>query len=156
MFKTIKIILLSCLLSFSMAAIAELSEKADEIKLSAEQGDALGQAKLASLYLLGREGAEMDNKRAAQWMLKSAEQGLVEAEVTMAAMYDRGMGVTGNKDTATQWYEKAANQGHETAMAILGKNPTAKGGVKFSYQGLRLNAARSIPKEYAKRFLKKK
>lgn len=51
MFKTIKIILLSCLLSFSMAAIAELSEKADEIKLSAEQGDALGQAKLASLYL---------------------------------------------------------------------------------------------------------
>ena len=53
-------------------------------------------------------------------------------------------------------YEKAAAQGHGTSLAILGKNPTAKGSVKFSYQGLRLKAARSIPKEYAKRFLMKK
>lgn len=156
MFKTIKIILISCLLSFSMTAMAELSDKAEEIKQLAEQGDALGQAKLASLYLLGREGVELDNKLAAEWMLKAAEQGLVEAQVAMAALYDRGMGVKGNKEIATQWYDKAADQGHETAMAIVGKNPTAKGSVKFSYQGLRLNAARSIPKEYAKRFLKKK
>lgn len=153
MFKLIKVILISSLLSFSIMAGAQTTE---EIQQLAEQGDALGQAKLASLYLLGRNGVEQDEKQAAEWMQKAAEQGLVEAQVAIAAMYDRGMGVTANKETATQWYQKAAKQGHGTSLAILGKNPTAKGGVKFGYQGMRLNAARSIPKEYAKRFLMKK
>ncbi len=148
-----RVILMSCLLSFSIAAGAETT---DEIKQLAEQGDELGQAKLASLYILGRNGVEIDHKLAARWMEKAANQGLVEAQVTMAALYDRGMGVKGDKNTATRWYEKAADQGHATSLAILGRNPTAKGSVKFSYQGMRLNAARSIPKEYAKRFLMKK
>ncbi len=152
-FKVFKVFLIGCLMSASMMAGAQTTE---EIKQLAEQGDSLGQAKLASLYILGRNGVEIDNKLAAQWMKKAAEQGLVEAQVVIAAMYDRGMGLPGNRNTATQWYEKAASQGHGTSLAILGKNPTAKGSVSFSYQGMRLNAARSIPKEYAKRFLMKK
>lgn len=153
MLKVIKVVFISLLLSTGMTATAQTTE---EIKQLAEQGDALGQAKLASLYILGRNGVELDNKLAARWMLKAAEQGLIEAQATMAAMYDRGMGVKGDRDVATQWYEKAANQGHTTSLAILGRNPTAKGSVKFSYQGMRLNASRSIPKEYAKRFLRQK
>ncbi|MCK5829685.1 MAG: sel1 repeat family protein [Methylococcales bacterium] len=152
MLKAIKVIFISMLLSVSMTVLAETTE---EIKELAKQGDALGQAKLASLHILGRNGEELDYKLAAKWMLKAAEQDLVEAQATIAAMYDRGMGLKGNRDMATQWYEKAANQGHTTSLAILGRNPTAKGSVKFSYQGMRLNASRSIPKEYAKRFLKK-
>ena len=54
---------------------------------------------------------------------------------------------------ATEWYEKAAAQGNTTSMAILGKNDVAKGGVAFSYQGMRLSAAKQIPTEYAKRIL---
>ncbi len=152
--KLIKICLLCCFLSTSVMVVA--GQTPEEITELAEQGDALGQAKLASLYLLGRSGIEVDHIIAAKWMEKAANQGLVEAQVTMAALYDRGMGVKGDKKTATRWYEKAAAQGHGTSLAILGKNPTAKGSVKFSYQGLRLKAARSIPKEYAKRFLMKK
>jgi TPR repeat protein len=142
-----------CLLAFSMAVGAQSTE---EIKQLAEQGDALGQAKLASLYLLGRNGIELDNNQAAKWMTKAAEQGLVEAQVVLAAMNDRGMGVSASPKKATEWYEKAAKQGHATSLAILGRNPTAKGSVKFSYQGMRLNAGRQIPKEYAKRFLMQK
>ena len=153
MFTIFKVFLIGCLMSVSVMAVAQTTE---EIIQLAEQGDSLGQAKLASLYILGRNGVEIDNKLAAQWMKKAAEQGLVEAQVVIAAMYDRGMGLPGNIKTATRWYEKAANQGHGTSLAILGKNPTAKGSVSFSYQGMRLNAARSIPKEYAKRFLMKK
>ena len=133
-----------------------VAEKADEIKRLAKEGEPLGQAQLASLYLLGREGVEVDHKLAAKWMIKAAEQGLTEAQVVVAALYDRGMGVKGDKKIADKWYGKAADQGHGTSLAILGRNPTAKGSVKFSYQGLRLNAARSIPKEYAKRLLLKK
>lgn len=149
MLKLMKLFLLATLLSFSVLANAETTE---EIKQRAEQGEALGQAKLASLYLLGR-GVEVDEKRAAQWMEKAAKQGLVEAQVAMAAMYDIGLGVSGDKKTATQWYEKAAKQGHGTSLAILGKNPTAKGSVKFDYKNMRFSASRQIPKKYALNFL---
>jgi len=54
---------------------------------------------------------------------------------------------------ATQWYEKAAAQGHTPSLAILGRNPVAKGGVAFNYQAMRLNAAKQIPTEYAKKIL---
>lgn len=153
MFKLINALLLSVLLSFSFAAGAQTTE---EIQQLAEEGDALGQAKLASLYLLGRNGVELDNIKAAKWMTKAADQDLVEAQVVLGAMNDRGMGVAANPKKATEWYEKAAKQGHGTSLAILGRNPTAKGSVKFSYQGMRLNAGRQIPKEYAKRFLMQK
>ena len=125
----------------------------EEIKASAKQGDAMAQAKLASLYLLGRDGLEKDEKEAAQWMQKAANQGLVDAQVVMGALYDRGVGVEADRDKATQWYEKAAAQGHGTSLAILGRNEAAKGSVQFNYQAMRLSAARSIPKEYAKKFL---
>lgn len=132
------------------------AQSAESIKQLAEQGDKLGQAKLASLYLLGREGVEKNDKLAAEWMNKSADQGLADAQVVMGAIYDRGIGVEADRDRATKWYEKAAAQGHGTAQAILGKNEAAKGSVQFNYQAMRLNAGRSIPKEYAKKFLTSK
>lgn len=153
MFKILKHVLLPILLSVSLSALAQSPE---EIKQSAEQGDARAQAKLASMYLLGWQGFEQNDELAAEWMEKAAKQGVVEAQVVMGALYDRGLGVPGDRNAATQWYEKAAAQGHGTSLAILGRNETAKGSVKFSYQAMRLNAARSIPREYAKRFLMSK
>lgn len=152
MSKLLKSFLFASLLSFTALVSAETTEA---IKQKATQGDALAQAKLASLYILGR-GVEVDNKRAAQWMRKAAKQGLVEAQVSLAAMYDRGVGLSSDKKMATQWYEKAAKQGHGTAMAILGKNPAPKGSVKFDYQKMRFSASRQIPKKYALNFLMKK
>ncbi|PKM13013.1 MAG: sel1 repeat family protein [Gammaproteobacteria bacterium HGW-Gammaproteobacteria-3] len=133
---------------------AQQPAHADPLEL-AQQGDALAQAKLASLYLLGRDGYEANEKEAANWMLKAAEQGLVEAQVVVAAMYDSGLGFAHNVNKATQWYEKAAAQGHGTSLAILGRTQGTKASVAFNYQAMRLNAARQIPKEYAKRFLLK-
>ncbi len=150
MYNIIKIALLPFLLVVSMAVFAQSQE---EIKQLAEQGDAQAQAKLASMYLLGWQGFEQNNELGAEWMEKAANQGVIDAQVVMGALYDRGMGVLGNRETATKWYEKAAAQGHGTSLAILGRNETAKGSVQFNYQAMRLNAARSIPREYAKRLL---
>lgn len=124
-----------------------------DIKQSAEQGNSMAQAKLASLFLLGRDGVDKDEVRAAEWMEKAAKQGLVDAQVVIGAMYDRGMGVVNDRDKATAWYEKAAAQGHTTSLAILGRNDAAQGSVQFNYQAMRFSAARSIPSEYAKKFL---
>ncbi|WP_305906940.1 tetratricopeptide repeat protein [Methylomarinum sp. Ch1-1] len=153
MYEIVKRLLLPILLFFSLTVAAQSQE---EITQLAEQGDAQAQAKLASMYLLGWQGFEQNNELAAEWMQKAADQGIVEAQVVMGALYDRGLGVPGDRNAATKWYEKAASQGHGTSLAILGRNETAKGSVKFSYQAMRLNAARSIPREYAKRFLMRK
>ncbi|WP_245395246.1 tetratricopeptide repeat protein [methane-oxidizing endosymbiont of Gigantopelta aegis] len=127
-----------------------------ELEQHAKQGDAMAQAKLGAMYLLGWQGFEQNNEKAAGWIEKAAKQGLVDAEVLMGALYDRGLGVMADRNKATQWYKKAAAHGHQTSQAILGLNKAAKGSVQFSYQAMRLNAARSIPREYAKRFLMKK
>ncbi|WP_027147423.1 MULTISPECIES: tetratricopeptide repeat protein [Methylobacter] len=143
------------LLSMLMASINIQAAESD-IQKMAEQGDALAQAKLGAMYILGREDIERDEQKAAEWMLKAAKQGLIEAEVVMAALYDRGLGVPHNVDMATQWYEKAAAKGHGASLALLGRNDTAKGSVAFNYKTARLSAARQIPTEYAKKILLKK
>lgn len=129
------------------------AENVEAVRQKADQGNPQAQAQLASRYLLGRDGVEKDENLAAQWMEKAANQGIVDAQVVMGALYDRGIGVVADRDKATKWYEKAAAQGHGTSLAILGKNEAAKGSVQFNYQAMRLSAARSIPTEYAKRFL---
>ncbi len=152
MYKLLTLFIFSCLLSLCVNSQAEEPSALAVIEQSAQQGDAKAQAKLGAMYLLG-SGVEKDEQQAAEWMLKAANQGYVEAEVIVAAMYDRGLGVKNDVKMATQWYEKAAAQGNTTSMAILGKNDVAKGGVAFSYQGMRLSAAKQIPTEYAKRIL---
>lgn len=152
MFKLVKLFIFSCLLSLSVSAHAEEPSTVAIVQQSAEQGDAKAQAKLGAMYLLG-SGVEKDEQKAADWMLKAANQGNVDAEVIIAAMYDRGLGVKNDVKMATKWYEKAAAQGNSTSLAILGKNAVAKGGVAFSYQAMRLSAAKQIPAEYAKRIL---
>lgn len=150
--STLYKIIVSLLLMFSMTIHADTLDL-DETKFKAEQGDAKAQAQLASLYLLGRNGVEKDEQKAAEWFIKSAEQKFMDAEMVVAALYDRGAGVVQDIDTATKWYEKAASQGNTTALAILGKNAAPTGGVAFNYKMMRLSAAKQIPNEYANKIL---
>lgn len=151
--KVIQTMVLSCFVMFSMNILAETFA---EIQQQAEQGDALAQAQMGAMYQLGRNGVAKDPQKSAKWMLKAANQGLVEAEVFMAALYDRGLGVKHDVNIATQWYEKAAAQEYGTALAILGRNDVAKGGIAFNYKSMRIRASKQIPVEYSKRFLKQK
>ena len=152
MFKQLMLFIFAGLFSIGLSVQAEESTALAVIQHSAGQGDAKAQAELGAMYLLG-SGVDKDEQQAAEWMLKAAKQGNIDAEVIIAAMYDRGLGVKNDVKMATEWYEKAAAQGNTTSMAILGKNDVAKGGVAFSYQGIRLSAAKQIPTEYAKRIL---
>ena len=156
MIKLVRFFMIFWLFSFCMSTQAEEPSTAmAEIQQAAQQGDAKAEAKLGAMYLLG-SGVDKDEQKAAEWMLKAAKQGHVEAQVVIAAMYDRGMGVPNDVNMANQWYEKAAAQGNSASMAILGKNDVAKGGVAFSYQAMRLNAAKQIPAEYSRKILSTK
>ncbi|MGR9046074.1 MAG: tetratricopeptide repeat protein [Gammaproteobacteria bacterium] len=156
MIKLIKLILMIGMISGAVSTYAEEQSNPPTVEELAKQGDALAQAQLASLYLLGRDGYEVNETEAAAWMMKAAKQGLLEAEVVVAAMYDRGLGLPHDVSKATQWYEKAAAKGHGASLAILGRNQAAKGSVAFSYKTMRLKAANQIPTEYAKKLLLKK
>jgi len=151
--KVIQTMILSCFMMFSMSILADTFA---EIQQQAEQGDALAQAQMGAMCQLGRNGVAKDAQRSAKWMLKAANQGLVEAEVFMAALYDRGLGVKQDVNTATKWYEKAAAQQYGTALAMLGRNDVAKGSIAFNYKSMRIRASKQIPVEYSKRFLKQK
>ncbi len=140
----------------------------DEILQQAEQGNSLAQAKIGSIYFLGNDvdlgpkarfkeksrlkaaeyllkDIKKDQKLAAQWFQKAADQGLMEAEIIIAALYDSGVGVALNVSTADKWYKKAADHGSGTAVALTGK-----------YKGKRLQASKDIPQTYALEILDKK
>jgi TPR repeat protein len=148
-----KLFVLAFLLALSPGVQAEPQLVQDDVRQAAMQGNAGAQAKLGAMYLLGRNGVDMDEQKAAEWMLKSANQGFMEAQVIMATLYDRGIGVKNDVKMATAWYEKAAAQGHSPSLAILGKNAAAKGAIAFNYQAMRLTASKQIPTEYANRIL---
>ncbi len=61
--------------------------------------------------------------------------------------------VSASYRVATQWYEKAAKQGHAPSKAILGQNAAPAGSVAFNYKMMRLSAAKQIPTEYANKIL---
>ncbi|MGR9013209.1 MAG: tetratricopeptide repeat protein [Gammaproteobacteria bacterium] len=148
-----RLCVLAFLLALGSGVQAEQQAPQDDVRQAAMHGNAKAQAKLGAMYLLGRDGVEIDEKKAAEWLLKSANQGFIEAEVVMAALYDRGIGVKNDVKMATAWYEKAAAQGHGPSLAILGKNAAAKGAIAFNYQAMRLTASKQIPREYANRIL---
>lgn len=168
MLKILRPIVAFLALTLSFYGYSEEQPGIDEIKQMAEQGDAKAQAKYGSIYFLGDkfelkpnlrykirkkyedisyllEGISKSDEKATDWMLKSAEQGYVDAEVFMAAMYDRGMGVKQNESEATKWYKKAGEQGNEMAKAVLGP-----------YARSRMTASKDVPFEYAVKILNTK
>jgi TPR repeat protein len=65
-----------------------------------------------------KDGKE-DKVQAAIWVKKAAEQGLADAQVYLASMYESGEGVDKNINEALRWTELAAKQGNEDAMKRL-------------------------------------
>lgn len=47
------------------------------------------------------------------------EQGLARSQFILGAMYADGEGVEGSLTKALEWFQKAAEQGHEQAIALL-------------------------------------
>ncbi len=73
------------------------------------------------------EGTERDPRQdqiqtqdAVETLRLAAEQGVAEAQVSLAAMYAEGLGVPQDETEAARWYRLAADQGHAAAQASLG------------------------------------
>jgi len=75
---------------------------------------------LGILYLEGN-GVEKDDKLAASWIKKSAEQGHYKAQYTMAMMFKDGIGVKKDLVLAFALLDVATRDGHAEANNIRRK-----------------------------------
>ena len=51
--------------------------------------------------------------------MKAADQGMADAEFVMGQLFQQGRGLTQDEQMAREWYQKAADQGHEEAAEAL-------------------------------------
>ena len=93
-------------------------ETAAAIKALAAGGDATAQYELGARYADGR-GVARDNKTAAQWFEKAAEQGLAPAQYRLGSYYEKGIGVDRDYARARKLYQQAAEAGNARAMHNL-------------------------------------
>mmetsp|Transcript_13861 Transcript_13861/g.35377 ORF Transcript_13861/g.35377 Transcript_13861/m.35377 type:complete len:241 (-) Transcript_13861:48-770(-) len=92
-----------------------LREAAVHLEAAAVLGLAEGQRRLGTLLLQKGERFE-----AAQWTLRAAKQGDLEAQACLAALYESGWGVPSNIVKAAKWYRRAADRGHAKSQGVLG------------------------------------
>ena len=90
-----------------------------DIRISAERGDADAQFSLGFMYASGK-GVQQDYQEAVKWYQKAAVQGLAEAQYNVALMYSKGKDVVRDYRKAFKWFRKAAEQGFAQAQLALG------------------------------------
>ena len=114
-------------------------------------------------------GAPEDPAEAAKWTRKSAEQGDVEAQTLLGALYSNGEGVPQDHAESRKWTRLAALQGHPAAhnnlgsayqfgsgvpqnnvMAHMWYNIAAAGGDKLAVWGKKRMAEKMTPEEISK------
>jgi uncharacterized protein len=77
---------------------------------------------------LANYGLPKDQKQAAYWYRRAAEQGLAEAQYSLGRLYATGKGVPRDEEQATMWVRAAASQGFPAAEARLGARYAAGNG----------------------------
>lgn len=76
---------------------------------------------LGFIYLLPKAGQSIDNEKAFQYLSKSSEKGIGEADFALGSMYEYGLFVKEDRKKAIEYYEKAAAKGVKSAPAKLQK-----------------------------------
>lgn len=92
----------------------------DDLTQRAEAGDRTAMRTLAESYYAGREGAEQDFVKAAEWFRRLARLGDPRAQTSLGLMYARGYGVAKNLAEAHRWWNFAAVQNDPGAQYNLG------------------------------------
>lgn len=95
-----------------------------EFKRSATNGNRDAQVLLGFMYLgLIEGGLLIDEKKAAEWFRKAAEQGQAEAQYQLGLIYYTGnKSIKRNKTQAFSWFKKAAEQGYPAAENSVGNH----------------------------------
>jgi hypothetical protein len=109
---------------------SELAEAIADTEARAEKGDPHAEF-LLGVYLRNAPGAfgsgEVDYERVVSLYERSAEQGYAPADYALGKLYDRGIGVPEDVETAIEHYRNAAEAGIVPAMGSLAAAYAATG-----------------------------
>lgn len=109
------------------------TEGLSTVQRKAAHGDADAQLQLALGYIAGGL-LPNDDKLAATWCSKAANQGLAAAETTLGYLYMTGKGVHQSNKEGLRWWRKAADQGSRQAEFNLGEAYAQGMGTKRDYK----------------------
>jgi len=87
------------------------SVSTNEVIRRASTGDAEAQCYLGKSYFEGLHGFPTNFAEGRQWLLKSAEQDVAQAQNTLGWNAANGIGMATNHAQAVYWYQKAADLG---------------------------------------------
>ena len=90
-----------------------INEGFTQLQASARNGDVLAQFSLGSKYQEGN-GVEQSESQAAEWYIKAAQQGHVEAQYRLGKSL-----IKQSKPGAMKWLCRAADQGHADARVFI-------------------------------------
>ena len=90
-----------------------------DLRVRAEQGDAVAQFNLGVMYSDG-DGVPQDDAEAVRWFRLAADQGHALAQFNLGVMYATGEGVPQDDVEAVRWSRLAAEQGYAGAQYTLG------------------------------------
>ena len=93
----------------------DLKKAEHHLIMAADKRDAQASFILGSIFL-EKKPREVYAPQAAQYFAESAQQGFVDAQYTLALLYDQGLGVPEDKHQALHWGLLAAAQGHVSAI----------------------------------------
>ena len=98
-----------------------MAKNAQEFMEAVKSGDPVAQYKLGMMYLNGTNGLKQDYVQAFRWFSKSAGKGNSSSMFQLGKLYENGLGVEADIDTAGSWYKAAVEGGSEEAVAYLPK-----------------------------------
>ena len=102
------------------AKILEQEDRLRQVIQDAEQGNAEAQFILAMMHYQGH-GVPKDERKAVQWLQKSANQGNAVAQLELGRGYGNGdYGLAKNERKAMELIRKAAEQGQPIAQDVVG------------------------------------
>lgn len=90
------------------------------IRMAANQGLPEACLSYGIILYFGKHGQQQDYAGAMTYLRTAAEHGIADAQNTLGAMYQAGQSVAIDQTAATDWYRKAALQGHARAQANFG------------------------------------
>lgn len=103
-------------------------------------GDVDAQLIMGLLYASNVIGRRANDQLAAEWFARAALQDDVFAQLLLARMYDKGVGVPGSESAARRWYEAAVATAHQTAGDVVAQ----------LVLGIMYTGRYTVPRDYAK------
>lgn len=103
----------------------DYSEALKYYLIAAGLGDITANGSVGGYYLEGK-GTDVDYEKALEYLTAAASSekvvpGVAQARYLLATMYEHGLGVDADVETAIQWYQSSADAGYEDAAAALAR-----------------------------------